>query len=223
MGAVDNLLCDASLTLLELTSLPEVTGLAELRKLDLSVNKLKSFPDVSKLTRLSWVELGHNLFTTVPKEICNIQNLEVRSSSLSFLFVSHLLQCKVLNLFRNKLTSIAPEIGQLTRLKKLYLSYNQLHNNSLPDTMSKLTSLEELFLSGNQFSVVPEVVCKISSLTELCFSNCQLEKVAGIGDLIHLQHLHLNCNYLKSLPKEFGQLSELVEVCAVLFRSVGFV
>ncbi len=44
-----------------------------------------------------------------------------------------------LNLDENKLESLPDELGRLTNLTSLFLSYNRL--TSLPDTMSRLTAL----------------------------------------------------------------------------------
>ncbi|GAB5411197.1 MAG: hypothetical protein ChlgKO_03110 [Chlamydiales bacterium] len=47
----------------------------------------------------------------------------------------------------------------------LFLSGNQL--TSLPDSISKLSSLNELYLSGNRLTSLPDSISKLSSLTEL--------------------------------------------------------
>ncbi|MDZ8025099.1 MAG: COR domain-containing protein, partial [Nostoc sp. DedQUE11] len=69
----------------------------------------------------------------------------------------------------NQLSSLPPEISQLSSLTELYLSNNQLSN--LPPEISQLSSLTRLYLNDNQLSSLPPEISQLSSLTELYLSN----------------------------------------------------
>ena len=87
------------------------------------------------------------------------------------------------------LTGAVPaEIGQLTSLRELRLTGNQL--TSVPAEIGQLTSLEELGLGGNQLTSLP----------------------AEIGQLTALRQLNLECNQLTSLPAEIWQLTSLTDL-----------
>ena len=70
----------------------------------------------------------------------------------------------VLNLFRNQLTTLLKEIGDLTNLTYLNLEYNKL--TTLPKEIGNLTSLKELYLGGNNFS--PEEKQKVENWLPNC-------------------------------------------------------
>ena len=72
----------------------------------------------------------------------------------------------------NQLTSLPPEIGQLTSLEKLWLSGNQL--TSLPAEIGQLTSLKLLWLYHNQLTSVPVAV------DELRAAGCNMHTDVGV-------------------------------------------
>ena len=81
------------------------------------------------------------------------------------------------------LTGAVPaEIGRLSALRELDLSYNQL--TSLPAEIWQLTALQVLALNDNQLTSVP----------------------AEIGQLTSLEVLWLNDNKLTTLPAAIGEL-----------------
>ena len=55
------------------------------------------------------------------------------------------------------MTSLPPEIGQLTNLQQLNLSYNRL--TRLPPEIGQLTNLQELDLSNNPLTSLPPELC----------------------------------------------------------------
>ncbi len=74
-----------------------------------------------------------------------------------------------LNLSNNQLSSLPPEISQLSSLTRLSLNNNQL--SSLPPEICQLSSLTTLYLNNNQLSSLPPEICQLSSLTWLFLYN----------------------------------------------------
>ncbi|MEH2138221.1 COR domain-containing protein [Nostoc sp.] len=106
-----------------------------------------------------------------------------------------------LSLSNNQLSSLPPEISQLSSLTELSLSNNQL--SSLPPEISQLSSLTELSLSNNQLSSLPPEISQLSSLTWLFLSNNQFSSLPPeISQLSSLTWLFLDNNPLTSPPPE---------------------
>ena len=98
------------------------------------------------------------------------------------------------------LTGALPvEIGQLTSLRQLNLSHNQLR--SVPAEIGQLTSLRKLLLDRNQLTSLPAEIGQLTALTVLGLSGNKLTSVpAEIAQLISLERLWLYDNQLTSLP-----------------------
>ncbi|MEH1964997.1 COR domain-containing protein [Nostoc sp.] len=111
-------------------------------------------------------------------------------------------------LSNNQLSSLPPEICQLSNLTELYLSNNQL--SSLPPEICQLSNLTLLSLHNNQLSSLPPEICQLSNLTLLSLDNNQLRSLPlEICQLSNLTLLSLSKNQLSSLPPEICQLSNL--------------
>nr|WP_225225379.1 COR domain-containing protein [Komarekiella delphini-convector] len=106
-----------------------------------------------------------------------------------------------LDLSDNQLSSLPPEICQLSNLTRLDLSNNQL--SSLPPEICQLSNLTELYLPDNQLSSLPPEICQLSNLTRLFLSNNQLSSLPPeICQLSNLTRLFLHNNPLTSPPPE---------------------
>jgi small GTP-binding protein len=114
-----------------------------------------------------------------------------------------------LYLWGNQLTTLPPEIGQLTNLTALSLDSNQL--TTLPPEIGYLTNLTGLFLGDNHLTTLPPEIGQLSNLTKLHLSNNQLTTLSPeIGKLTNLKILNLGINQLTTLPPEIGQLTNLI-------------
>ncbi|WP_107666955.1 leucine-rich repeat domain-containing protein, partial [Cyanothece sp. BG0011] len=68
---------------------------------------------------------------------------------------------KFLKLWDKNLNSLPPEIGQLTNLTSLNLSFNQL--TDLPPEIGQLTNLTSLDLSFNQLTDLPPEIGQLTN------------------------------------------------------------
>ncbi|WP_392481889.1 COR domain-containing protein [Nostoc sp. C110] len=113
-----------------------------------------------------------------------------------------------LDLGTNQLSSLPPEIVQLTNLQRLYLDNNQL--SSLPPEIVQLTNLQSLDLFKNQLSSLPPEIVQLTKLQSLDLHNNKLSSLPPeIVQLTNLQSLDLHNNKLSSLPPEIVQLTTL--------------
>lgn len=110
-----------------------------------------------------------------------------------------------------ELKALPPEIGQLSSLRILLLSHNQL--TELPQAIGHLKAMTTLVLSKNKLISLPSEIGQISSLVGLHLAHNQLRSVpAEIGQLSSLIQLNLANNQLSALPIELGRLHKLVEL-----------
>jgi small GTP-binding protein len=108
----------------------------------------------------------------------------------------------------DKLTELPRSLSQLTQLQSLDLSGNQL--TSLPEWLGQLTQLRSLSLSRNQLGSLPDCLGQLTQLQSLELSLNQLKSLPeSLGQLAQLQSLDLSFNQLESLPESLGQLAEL--------------
>ncbi|BBD69748.1 Miro domain-containing protein [Nostoc commune NIES-4072] len=113
-----------------------------------------------------------------------------------------------LDLSGKGLTTLLPEIGQLTNLRSLDLSSNQL--SSLLPEIVQLTNLRSLNLSDNQLSILPPEIVQLTNLRSLNLRRNQLSSLPPeIVQLTNLGLLNLPSNQLSSLPPEIVQLTNL--------------
>jgi len=114
----------------------------------------------------------------------------------------------ILNLSGRCTNHIPPEIWELTKLKQLDLSNNQI--KFLPKEIGKLTKLTILNLQGNKLTSIPTEIGNLTQLQELrLYSNQLISLPSEIGKLINLTGLRLDNNQLKILLPEIGKLSKL--------------
>ena len=127
--------------------------------------------------------------------------------------LGQLSQLQDLTLSFNDLTgAIPPELGQLSNLQYLWLPYNQL-TGSIPPKLGQLSQLQDLNLSSNDLTgPIPPEVGQLSQLLNLYLQYNQLTGAIPpeLGQLSYLQELWLQNNLLTgSIPPALGQLSQL--------------
>jgi internalin A len=140
---------------------------------------------------------------------------------------------RTLDLRRNHLSDLPPEIAQLTSLRWLNLSSNQLthlaaqvlppyvqeldlRDNqlvSVPREIRYLTSLRSLDMSGNRLTALPPEIGFLTNLEMLNLRGNQLLTVPSeIGFLGNLKSFDLMSNNLVLLPPELSNLPETIDL-----------
>jgi GTPase SAR1 family protein len=113
-----------------------------------------------------------------------------------------------LYLIESGLSTLPPEIGQLSELKRLSLHGNYL--TELPPEIGRLTRLEALYLDNNQIKALPPEIGRLRALRELDLRSNRLTALpSAIKHLRELRELDLCANELTALPEEIAQLGAL--------------
>lgn len=184
-------------------------------EVDMSDRGISNMLDVNGLFTLSHITqlvLSHNKLTTVPPNIAELKNLEVLNFFNNQIEelptqISSLQKLKHLNLGMNRLNTLPRGFGSLPALEVLDLTYNNLSENSLPGNFFYLTTLRALYLSDNDFEILPPDIGKLTKLQILSLRDNDLISLPKeIGELTQLKELHIQGNRLTVLPPELGNL-----------------
>ncbi|MEM7538504.1 MAG: fibronectin type III domain-containing protein [Chloroflexota bacterium] len=107
--------------------------------------------------------------------------------------------------------SLAAEIGNLSKLRRLELWYNEV--NSIPSEIGNLSNLWSLRVSFNNLSNIPPSIGNLSNLGDLQLRYNEIRQIPPeIGNLSRLYWLYLSGNKLDDLPDEITQLSNLTNL-----------
>lgn len=99
-------------------------------------------------------------------------------------------------------------LSQLTSLEELDISNNNL--STIPESIANLVNLKALYLNGNKFYSIPNSILKLSNLKYLELSQCELNELPkDINNLSNLISLELSENYLSSLPTSISNMTSL--------------
>ena len=128
-------------------------------------------------------------------------------NTLEELKAGSLLGCTRLQLVA-ELTELPKEIYTLAdTLENLDLSNNQL--SDLPDDFYKLKNLKRLFLSFNQFKHIPDVLRQCPNLIMVAFKGNQITEFKAHCLPTQIEWLILTDNQIPALPDTFGEYSKL--------------
>uniref|UniRef100_A0A8D1BTA4 Disease resistance R13L4/SHOC-2-like LRR domain-containing protein n=1 Tax=Sus scrofa TaxID=9823 RepID=A0A8D1BTA4_PIG len=132
--------------------------------------------------------------------LCNDGQIETLSQSIGS-------SQKIALAHMNRLNTLPRGFGSLPALEVLDLTYNNLSENSLPGNFFYLTTLRALYLSDNDFEILPPDIGKLTKLQILSLRDNDLISLPKeIGELTQLKELHIQGNRLTVLPPELGNL-----------------
>lgn len=121
-------------------------------------------------------------------------------------FFQCLTSLEVLNLSKNKITSLPAGMGDLQDLAEIDVSVNQL--SVIPADISKLKdSLVYLDISHNPLHTLPEAVFSCVKLEDLIAENIGvLGDISNLKNLKELKNLNLGYNCIEKISDELGDL-----------------
>ncbi|KAJ0089284.1 hypothetical protein Patl1_31609 [Pistacia atlantica] len=127
-----------------------------------------------------------------------------------YLHIQNLLLLKM-----NLSGSLAPELGQLSRLRILDFMWNDL-TGSIPKEIGNISSLVLLLLNGNRLSgSLPEELGKLSNLNRLQVDENNISGTIpkSFANMTSMRHFHLNNNSIVGqLPPQLFNLSRLIHL-----------
>lgn len=117
-------------------------------------------------------------------------------------------QVYALDLSRQKLTEVPPQIALFTNLNKLILNRNRI--KEIPEFISKLVYLQEFRCSRNRIKAFPQVICSLVEMDHLALGKNSIESIPPcISKLSKLRVLDLWGNEVGELPDEISNCEAL--------------
>lgn len=125
----------------------------------------------------------------------------------------------------NSIVGTVPNaISKLTSLQVLYLSFNKLQG-TIPSIIGSLTRLNSLQLDSNHLTgTIPSAIGSLTKLAFLDFTKCKLRGTipTTFGGLANLEYLNLAVNSLSgTIPSSLAKLPKLAAIHLYLNRLTG--
>jgi len=218
-------------------TLPDFSGLPNLKTLNLSVNQLTgAIPDWGRLPQLLSIDLSRNQLTGTIPDFSNLPKLQSinlsfnkltgtipdfsgqpKLQSINFSFnkltrtiadFSGLPNLQSLDLRRNQLVGTIPDFSGLPNLRILYLSYNNL-TGAIPN-FSGLPNLQTLSFNANKLTGTIPNFSGLPNLQSIMLAGNGLTgEIPDFSGLPNLKVLSLSFNQLTGVIPNFSGLPNL--------------
>ncbi|QCD96990.1 maintenance of ploidy protein MOB1 [Vigna unguiculata] len=206
LTSLTNLLLEGCKNIVRLPN--TISNLKSLRRLNISgCSKISKLPDnLNENEALESLNASETAIREVPSSIVLLKNLrlllfrgcqDLASNSWSSLLPFE----KILRFNSHPTTKrlVLPSFSGLSSLRKLDLSYCNLHDGSIPEDLGCLSSLVTLDLSGNNFVCFPGCISELLKLERLLLKCCpRLESFPKLPPEVHYVNAS-DCGSMKPL------------------------
>ncbi|WP_061248481.1 LIC_11051 family fibronectin-binding protein [Leptospira noguchii] len=151
---------------------PEISSLKNLTRIDVTKNKISSFPNIgATLESVTDLSLSKNQLTQIPEALTQFPNLKSLGLSdnqfeeIPDELFENFQKLETLSLSNNQLSDLPKSIAQLVSLKNIYLKNNRFVQ--IPEVLKELKKLKDVSLNENQISELPEFLSEMTALREL--------------------------------------------------------
>ena len=175
----------------------------------LNSNAISDFSPITRLTRLTQLDLSHSGISDVSflSNFTKLTELRLGDNSISDIFaLTNLKQLNQLYLWNNNISDVYP-LAELKRLTWLMLDDNIISDIS---PLAKLTQLPGLGLGGNTISDISSLA-KLKKLTQLYLWNNTISDISPLAELKELTQLRLGDNIISDISP-LANLKKLTEL-----------
>lgn len=175
-----------------------------------------------RLGALAGAKLGTLSLSTLEAAAAqqNLQVLDLKDNKISAVpaeIYKAFPQVKVLDVRKNALEELLPDISAMRHLEDLLADQNRLRE--LPPEVCRLPNLKALSLSQNLLKSLPKAIGEMQQLRHLSLGDNHIAEVPPeLGSCQELQILYLHHNHFTKLPTSLGQLQNLSELALEWFR-----
>ncbi|XVF82113.1 hypothetical protein PTKIN_Ptkin16aG0018600 [Pterospermum kingtungense] len=193
-----------------------VSNLTKLEYLDMNGTLISELPDsIDNLKQLRYLDLSGTKIQCLPEKVGILYKLETlkmsRCHRLNLLPASlgNLTNLEHLDMNGTPILELVDSIGELKQLGYLDLSGTNIR--CLPERVCSLYNLQTLKLSRcHRLTLLPASVSNLTKLKHLDMSGTPIsELVDSIGDLKQLRYLDLSCTTIQRLPERVCSLYNL--------------
>lgn len=182
-----------------ISDISPLSGLLNLKSLQLSYNNITDITPVANMHNLNWLELRSNRITDISpvKSLTSLEFLFLGSNRISDVNALRLLnKLSTLDLSSNNLRDINA-LRTLNNLSYLYLGSNSLRDITI---IKDLTKLNTLILDDNKItSIDPLSYCTNLTNLGLAYNNLHEDSLNAITGLAKLETLNLDFNPIRSI------------------------
>ncbi|WP_344923959.1 leucine-rich repeat domain-containing protein [Aquimarina addita] len=150
-------------------------------------------PEIGSLYYLTKLTLNENQITEIPEEISLLYN-----------------NLESFNIGANRMTTVPPELFELTNLVWLGIAYNSI--SEIPEGLSKLEFLKTIYLSGNNLTEFPEELLALPDLEEVYINSNDLVAIPEELNTLNWEVFNLGNNPITALPEQIFEMPELTQL-----------